>query len=90
MHFDWYLRHHLLTWPIGHALRCAVDIGLDKALPRLATRLREGQAGEGEMDQNLVRASRTWCALFVFGEASLLLLHMSKSPSAHHFLHDHQ
>lgn len=50
----------------GHALRCAVDLGLDKALQRLSMRMKQGQSGEGEVDQNLVRACRTWCALFVF------------------------
>ncbi|KAG8820325.1 hypothetical protein FRC17_010197 [Serendipita sp. 399] len=50
----------------GHALRCAVDLGLDKALQHLSVRMKEGKSGDGEVDQNLVRACRTWCALFVF------------------------
>ncbi|KAG8846528.1 hypothetical protein FRC20_002973, partial [Serendipita sp. 405] len=50
----------------GHALRCAVDLGLDKALQHLSVRTKEGKSGDGEVDQNLVRACRTWCALFVF------------------------
>lgn len=52
-------------------MRCAVDLGLDKALQRLSARMKEGHTGgDSETDQSLVRASRTWCALFVFGTAA--------------------
>ncbi|KIM31839.1 hypothetical protein M408DRAFT_327253 [Serendipita vermifera MAFF 305830] len=50
----------------GHAVRCAVDLGLDRALRNLSKRVHEGNVGNSETDQNLVRACRTWCALFVF------------------------
>jgi hypothetical protein len=67
----------LRVWLSGHAVRCAVDLGLDKSLRNLSIRVNEGKVTEGEVDQNLVRACRTWCALFVFGTlaTSIGLLH---------------
>ncbi|KDQ21446.1 hypothetical protein BOTBODRAFT_182777 [Botryobasidium botryosum FD-172 SS1] len=51
----------------GHAIRCAVELGLHKALPRLAKKTRGRPAtGNAEADGGLIVAARTWCALYVF------------------------
>ncbi|KAG9080364.1 hypothetical protein FRC06_006683, partial [Ceratobasidium sp. 370] len=49
----------------GHAIRYAVELGLHKALPRLARRKVSGGGGV-ESERALVTAARTWCGLYVF------------------------
>jgi hypothetical protein len=52
----------------GHAIRCAVELEINKALPRLlARKVRAGGFTNPEGDKMLVTSARTWCALFVFG-----------------------
>ncbi|KAG8687340.1 hypothetical protein FRC09_013551 [Ceratobasidium sp. 395] len=50
----------------GHAIRYAVELGLHKALPRLARRKASGAGGGEESERALVTAARTWCGLYVF------------------------
>lgn len=58
----------------GHAIRCAVQIGVHKALPRLERRkARKAQnqnpgelsADAERIDAELITKARTWCALYV-------------------------
>ncbi|QRV82372.1 Fungal specific transcription factor domain [Ceratobasidium sp. AG-Ba] len=51
---------------LGHAIRYGVELGLHKALPRLARRKISG-GGDTEVERALVTAARTWCGLYVFG-----------------------
>ncbi|KAG8707137.1 hypothetical protein FRC11_007664 [Ceratobasidium sp. 423] len=51
----------------GHAIRYAVELGLHKALPRLARRQNvPGTDRMSDTERALVIAARTWCGLYVF------------------------
>ncbi|KDN36432.1 hypothetical protein RSAG8_10824, partial [Rhizoctonia solani AG-8 WAC10335] len=51
----------------GHAIRYAVELGLHKALPRLARRQNvPGTDRTNDTERALVVAARTWCGLYVF------------------------
>ncbi|KAL5631787.1 hypothetical protein ACGC1H_000001 [Rhizoctonia solani] len=51
----------------GHAIRYAVELGLHKALPRLARRQNvSGADRTSDTERALVVAARTWCGLYVF------------------------
>ncbi|CAE6450142.1 unnamed protein product [Rhizoctonia solani] len=51
----------------GHAIRYAVELGLHKALPRLARRRNvPGADRTSDTERALVVAARTWCGLYVF------------------------
>jgi hypothetical protein len=52
----------------GHAIRCAVELGIHKALPRLQRKIQQRSSGHAkcESDRPLITAARTWCALYVF------------------------
>lgn len=50
----------------GHAIRCSVEMGVHKALGRLAS---EGHRISKEVAQIFVSAARTWCALFALGKS---------------------
>ncbi|KAF8577305.1 hypothetical protein K439DRAFT_1664275 [Ramaria rubella] len=47
----------------GHAIRCGVEMGIHKALPRLGS---ESHSIDEEVTQVLVSSARVWCALFAF------------------------
>ncbi|KIJ49430.1 hypothetical protein M422DRAFT_777385 [Sphaerobolus stellatus SS14] len=47
---------------LGHAIRCSVEMGLHKALLRLAS----GPVTDDERARILVTSARLWCALFAF------------------------
>ncbi|KAH7330666.1 hypothetical protein B0J17DRAFT_679064 [Rhizoctonia solani] len=51
----------------GHAIRYAVELGLHKALPRLARRQNVPSADRtSDTEHALMVAARTWCGLYVF------------------------
>ncbi|CAE6510564.1 unnamed protein product [Rhizoctonia solani] len=51
----------------GHAIRYAVELGLHKALPRLARRQNvPGADRKSDTERALMVAARTWCGLYVF------------------------
>ncbi|ELU37585.1 fungal specific transcription factor domain-containing protein [Rhizoctonia solani AG-1 IA] len=54
----------------GHAIRYAVELGLHKALPRLARRQNVPSTDRtSDTERALIVAARTWCGLYVFGES---------------------
>ncbi|CAE7058282.1 unnamed protein product [Rhizoctonia solani] len=51
----------------GHAIRYAFELGLHKALPRLARRQNvPGADRTSDTERALIVAARTWCGLYVF------------------------
>ncbi|QRW24935.1 Fungal specific transcription factor domain [Rhizoctonia solani] len=51
----------------GHAIRYAVELGLHKALPRLARRQNVPSTDRtSDTERALIVAARTWCGLYVF------------------------
>ncbi|GJJ06501.1 hypothetical protein Clacol_000693 [Clathrus columnatus] len=51
----------------GHAIRCAVEMGIHKALTKLSS---TSESYDHEKTQILVSSARVWCALFAFGNSS--------------------
>ncbi|KAF8731102.1 Fungal specific transcription factor domain, partial [Rhizoctonia solani] len=57
----------------GHAIRYAVELGLHKALPRLARRQNVPSTDRtSDTERALIVAARTWCGLYVFVHAGLM------------------
>ncbi|KAF8315878.1 hypothetical protein DL93DRAFT_2096531 [Clavulina sp. PMI_390] len=86
----------------GHAIRCAVQLGVHKALPRLErriARLAQNPSSPGpeaeRVDEELFRKARTWCALYVieaqtsFGTGRPTMMKDKSVLNARHVLLDH-
>ena len=50
----------------GHAVRMALEIGLDQSWPKLVRLIREGKATDNEEQHDLIVSSRTWFCLYLF------------------------
>ncbi|KAG8988167.1 hypothetical protein FRB90_002932 [Tulasnella sp. 427] len=50
----------------GHATRMALELGMQKAWPKLLKRMHAGKAGTSPEERELVISARTWFCLYLF------------------------
>lgn len=63
--------------PSGHAMRMALDLGLHRALEKLAEDTDSGRRRSEEEERDLVVSSRIWLCLYWFDHQYVFILPMS-------------